>query len=410
MLHPSEPRRPLCGAAVERGGNSVGKHEKSGFGDDAIVGTSPAIMRVRDEIGRVAGRVATVLILGETGTGKELVARAIHHHSRRNQAGFLAINCAGIPDSLLESELFGHEKGAFTGAERRIGKFEQCNDGTLFLDEIGDMPLGAQAKILRVLQEGRFERIGGNTTIDVDVRIVAATNQDLHRMIEQGRFRKDLYYRLNVLNIDLPPLRERGEDVILVAEHFLKKLIDPGQHTRCIVGLTSASKDRFRRYAWPGNVRELGNVIERAITYASVDENGLLDPEVPKASYPSPFDAAVLLAPAQAMFAEATKHIADIVFNDLVRGQAPQLGLRQGAKELGSLATFVLDAIVLGFRQYLDSDQGSKDLTNYRDRYFISRLGLPERRGRSGESVFNAELRRRVEEVLASRRDEQRRC
>jgi transcriptional regulator with GAF, ATPase, and Fis domain len=384
----------------------VGTQQNITSADNAIVGTSPPMMTVRDEIARAGARVATVLILGETGTGKELVARAIHQCSHQNGARFLAINCAGIPDQLLESELFGHEKGAFTGAVHHIGKFEQCDGGTLLLDEIGDMALGAQAKILRVLQEGQFERIGGDTTINVDVRIIAATNKNLYEMVQNGHFRKDLFYRLNVLNIDLPPLRDRGDDVILLAEHFLAT-IEPRQNTSRIVGLTVAAKDWLRRYPWPGNVRELGNVIERAIAAGNVDENGLLDPACPIAPYPSSSNAAAPSSPAQTTFVETTRNLADIVFNDLLRGQAPQLGLRQGAKGLGQLAISVLDAIVLGFQQYLDSDQGAKDLTNYRDGHFISRLGLPKRRGRSGESVFNTELRRRVAEVLAVRRNEQ---
>ena len=189
---------------------------------DRLVGSGAAMQTVCKQIGRVAPQDVNVLILGESGTGKELVARAIYHHSRRNQAPFLAINCAAIPESLLESELFGHERGAFTGAERRrIGKFEQCHGGTLFLDEIGDMAPGTQAKILRLLQEGSFERVGGSEAIAADVRVIAATNQDLDALIEQGRFRKDLYYRLRGVTIHLPPLRERREDIAELAHYFL---------------------------------------------------------------------------------------------------------------------------------------------------------------------------------------------
>ena len=192
--------------------------------DDVLVGRSPAMQEVYKAIGRVAPQDVTVLILGESGTGKELVARAIYQHSRRAAGPFLAINCAAIPENLLESELFGHEKGAFTGADRqRIGKFEQCTGGTLFLDEIGDMTPLTQAKVLRVLQDRRFERVGGNETIRTDVRVIAATNRDLEQMVAAGEFRGDLYYRLGIVTITLPPLRERGEDLPLLVDHFLRR-------------------------------------------------------------------------------------------------------------------------------------------------------------------------------------------
>ena len=189
---------------------------------DRLIGSSSAMQTVCKQIGRVAPQNVNVLILGESGTGKELVARAIYHHSRRSQAPFLAMNCAAIPESLLEAELFGHERGAFTGADRRrIGKFEQCHGGTLFLDEVGDMAPHTQAKILRLIQEGRFERLGGSESISVDVRILAATNQDLDLLIGQGRFRKDLYYRLSGVTIPLPPVRDRREDIAELAHYFL---------------------------------------------------------------------------------------------------------------------------------------------------------------------------------------------
>src|SRR5579884_776570 len=191
---------------------------------DALLGRCPAMQEVYKAVGRVAPQDVTVLILGESGTGKELVARALYHYSHRAQGPFLAINCAAIPETLLESELFGHEKGAFTGADRkRIGKFEQANGGTLFLDEIGDMTPLTQTKILRVLQGQEFERVGGNEPIKADVRVLAATNRDLEKMVAEGTFRGDLYYRLNVYSIQLPPLRERGEDLPLLAEHFVRR-------------------------------------------------------------------------------------------------------------------------------------------------------------------------------------------
>jgi len=235
---------------------------------DALVGRCPAMQAVYKAIGRVASQDVTVLILGESGTGKELVARAIYQYSRRAKAPFLAINCAAIPEALLESELFGHEKGAFTGADRkRIGKFEQCNGGTLFLDEIGDMSPLTQTKILRVLQGQEFERVGGNELIRSDVRVITATNRDLEKMVGEGSFRGDLYYRLNVFTIRLPALRERGEDVPLLAEHFVRRFSKELQkevHT-----IADESLELLKQYSWPGNVREFQSVIKQALLQAT---------------------------------------------------------------------------------------------------------------------------------------------
>jgi DNA-binding NtrC family response regulator len=231
---------------------------------DRLIGCGPAIHSVFKQIGRVAPQHVNVLILGESGTGKELVARAIYHHSHRSEAPFLAINCAAIPEALLESELFGHEQGAFTGADhRRIGKFEQCDGGTLFLDEVGDMSLGTQAKILRLLQEGHFERVGGNETLSADVRIVAATNQDLESLISQGQFRKDLYYRLRGVTLHLPPLRERREDIAELAHYFLFRF--NRQLGIAVQSISEAALEVLLHYDWPGNVRELQSVIREAL-------------------------------------------------------------------------------------------------------------------------------------------------
>ncbi len=231
---------------------------------DSIIGRSPAMREVYKAIGLVASQDVTVLIRGESGTGKELVARAIYQFSSRSDGPFLAVNCAAIPEPLLESELFGHEKGAFTGADkRRIGKFEQCKDGTLFLDEIGDMPLLLQSKILRVLQEQQFERVGGNQTIQANVRVVAATHRDLEHMVELGSFRQDLLYRLNGYTIQLPPLRERGEDLVLLIDHFRRQA--NGDLGKSVQRLAPAALATLRDYHWPGNVRELQNVIRQAV-------------------------------------------------------------------------------------------------------------------------------------------------
>ncbi len=226
------------------------------------------MQEVYKAIGRVAPQDVTALILGESGTGKELVARAIYHYSHRSSGAFLAINCAAIPEPLLESELFGHERGAFTGAERkRIGKFEQCDGGTLFLDEIGDMTPLTQSKILRVLQEKQFERIGGNEVIKTDVRIIAATNLNMEEMIGRGEFRTDLYYRLNVYTLKLPPLRERGDDLRILAEHFLGRF--SRELRKQVDQISPETLAALQRYSWPGNVRELQSVLKQAILQAT---------------------------------------------------------------------------------------------------------------------------------------------
>jgi nitrogen regulation protein NR(I) len=235
---------------------------------DAIVGRCPAMREVYKSIGRVADQNVIVLITGESGTGKELVARAIYQHGSRAKSPFLAINCAAIPESLLESELFGHEKGAFTGADRRrIGKFEQCSGGTIFLDEIGDMPLTTQGKMLRLLQDQTFERVGGNETIRTDVRVIAATNRDLKTMSDEGHFRPDLYYRLNVFTIPLPPLRERGEDLPMLMQHYIRRFDrELGREIREVAPEALAL---LSAYPWPGNIRELQSVLKQALLQAS---------------------------------------------------------------------------------------------------------------------------------------------
>jgi two-component system nitrogen regulation response regulator GlnG len=237
-------------------------------GGDRIVGRSPVMQEMSKAIGRIAPQDVNVLILGESGTGKELVARALYHHSRRANRPFLAINCAAIPETLLESELFGHEQGAFTGAgRRRIGKFEQCNGGTLFLDEIGDMAPALQAKMLRVLQEQRFERLGSNETVQTQVRVLAATNHDLESLVTEGRFRKDLYYRLKVVTVRVPPLRERLDDVAELAHYFLFRFDrELGLDLR---GFAPETLALLQSYSWPGNVRELQSAIKQAMLNAS---------------------------------------------------------------------------------------------------------------------------------------------
>jgi Nif-specific regulatory protein len=232
--------------------------------ESELVGNSPPMKEVENQIGRVAGTNATVLIRGESGSGKELVARAIHYSSHRKEGPFVCLNCAALTETLLESELFGHEKGAFTGAtEKKVGKFEAADHGTIFLDEIGEMNPGTQAKLLRVLEGHPFERVGGHTPIRVDVRVVSATNQPLEKAMQTGAFRRDLFFRLQVVEIRLPPLRERLSDVPLLAEHFLKRFVR--ETGRKIRGFTPAALRKMDTYHWPGNVRELRNVVERAV-------------------------------------------------------------------------------------------------------------------------------------------------
>jgi Nif-specific regulatory protein len=234
---------------------------------DRIIGSSAALQKVLDIVRKVAKSNTTVLIRGETGTGKELIAGAIHHNSQRSSRNFVKVNCAALQENLLESELFGHEKGAFTGADKqRIGRFEQADGGTLFLDEIGDMSASTQAKILRVLQEHEFERLGGTRTLSVDVRLIAATNRDLPAMVQNGQFREDLYYRLNVVSIEMPPLRERKDDIVPLANAFIRRFA--AELKKKIEGLETDAQKLLMRYNWPGNIRELENAIERAMLLA----------------------------------------------------------------------------------------------------------------------------------------------
>src|SRR5947199_2795480 len=231
---------------------------------DRIVGASGALQQVLSIVKKVARSNSTILIRGETGTGKELIAGAIHHNSLRANRAFVKVNCAALQENLLESELFGHEKGAFTSADKqRIGRFEQADGGTLFLDEVGDMSPSTQAKILRVLQEHEFERLGGTRTLRVDVRIIAATNRNLSQMVQEGKFREDLFYSLNVVSVDMPPLRERKDDIVPLATTFIRKFA--GELKKKIEGLDADAQKLLVRYNWPGNIRELENAIERAM-------------------------------------------------------------------------------------------------------------------------------------------------
>jgi two-component system, NtrC family, response regulator HydG len=251
-------------------------------GLEGLLGASAAMQRVYQMVRQVAAARATVLITGESGTGKGEVARALHSLSPRASKPFVSLHCAALAESLLESELFGHEKGSFTGADKkRIGRFEQADGGTLFLDEIGEIPAATQIKLLRVLQERTFERVGGNETVKVDVRVVAATNKNLAEEVREGRFREDLYYRLNVVHVEMPPLRQRGNDVVLLAEHFLRRFAR--ENNRRIESFSDAARAKLVAHRWPGNVRELENAIERAVVFT---EGEVVEAEA------LPFDAA----------------------------------------------------------------------------------------------------------------------
>jgi len=273
-------RRALAQTALVAQVRAITDEEGPSLKEDELVGNSPEMLQVFKTIGKVAATREPVLILGESGTGKELVANAIHRNSDRTDKPFIKVNCAALSPTLLESEFFGHERGAFTSAvARRTGRFEQANGGTLFLDEVGDLELDLQAKLLRALQTGQFERVGGNQTIHADVRILAATNRNLHTMIAERRFREDLFYRLNVMTIELPPLRARREDVQLVADHIIRQLARKYRWPQLTI-----SPDAMRclvQHSWPGNVRELQNVLARA---AIVARGRLIQPEVLKVS------------------------------------------------------------------------------------------------------------------------------
>jgi DNA-binding NtrC family response regulator len=277
--------RAIEGAKLRREASELRGRLKERYSFANIVGASQEMQRVFKSVAQIAPSRATVLLTGESGTGKELVAAAVHQHSPRAAGPFVKLHCAALADSLLESELFGHERGAYTGADRkREGRFEQANGGTLFLDEIGEISLGTQVKLLRVLQEREFERVGGSQTVRVDVRVIAATNRDLKEMVAAGTFREDLFYRLNVINLTLPSLRHRPSDVPALAMHFLKRYAE--ENAKTVTAITPDALSQLTSYPWPGNVRELENVVERAVVLAEGDTIGLqhLPPELTAAS------------------------------------------------------------------------------------------------------------------------------
>ena len=307
--------------------------------DLGIIGRSAPMQEVFKTIGQLAGTNATALITGESGTGKELVARAIYHHSDRSEQPFVAVNCAAIPENLLESELFGHEKGAFTGAStQRIGKFEQCDGGSIFLDEIGDMTLPTQTKILRVLQDGIFERVGGNESVQVDVRLITATNKPLDEAVEQKDFREDLFYRLNVVRVALPPLRDRSEDIPLLVDYFLQRFAENEPPA-----VQPEAMTLLKNHNWPGNVRELENAIRRALvmTKTGAIQPDTLPPEITQPDTPVEESSDDLSSLAQKLFkwarANPDLHVIPTVERELIINALRETGGNQvqTAKLLG---------------------------------------------------------------------------
>lgn len=269
-------KRALAARDLEAENRALKQQLDTRYGLESIIGQSPEMQEVLETVKQVAPSRATVLLLGESGTGKELVAHALHQLSPRHKGPFVAVHCAALTPTLLESELFGHEKGAFTGAtERRRGRFELADGGTLFLDEVGEIDAAIQVKILRVLEERRFERVGGTEPIDVDVRLIAATNRDLKKLVEEGKFREDLFFRLDVVSIRLPPLRERTGDLPLLVHHFIKLFAK--ENGKAIDGITPDALAALQAYSWPGNVRELRNVIERMVVLSRGDRLTLRD-------------------------------------------------------------------------------------------------------------------------------------
>ena len=313
---------------------------ENGHAEGGPIGASPAFKRALQQVAQVGPTVATVLITGETGTGKELIARRLHAVSARCQRPLVVVNCAALPASLVESELFGHERGAFTGAlQRKLGRFELADGGTIFLDEVGELPLDMQGKLLRVLQEQEFDRVGGAAPVKVDVRVIAATNRPLERLVEEGRFRADLFYRLNVYLLALPPLRERREDIWLLADHFVRQF--RARFTKPVRSIDEASMERLLGYDWPGNVRELEHAIERAVLEAEgtvlhveMPANGPIGRAETTGPMPLPVPAAV---PLVSLDERARQYIQEVL-----RHTGGQIGGKGGAAEILGLPSSTL--------------------------------------------------------------------
>jgi len=357
--------------------------------DKPFVGRSPEILEVFKAIGRVAAQDVPVLIRGESGTGKELVAQALYQHSHRKNQPFMAINCAALPDTLLESELFGHEKGAFTGADRRrIGKFEQCHGGTIFLDEVGDMAPIVQGKVLRLLQDQRFERVGGNETISTDVRIITATNRPLEEMVETKMFRSDLLYRLNGMTIVLPPLRNRREDIPLLLRHFLARS-QQSLNKLQIEGMSPECLDLLMNYSWPGNVREMQSIVQQAVLNAI---GPIIIPEfLPRdVTRSSPIHQELILVPTEKLAATAEKQELLVDLEDLSIADLDTFIEEQ----LNSNATELYTAVIERVERHLFSRVLRK--TNGNKSHAAEILGVNRGKIRDRIAAFNILMERKV--------------
>ena len=355
--------------------------------------------RLRQEILKMAPNTATVLILGECGTGKELVARALHEHSPRRTNKFVAVNCGALNENMLDDEMFGHEKNAFTGADKdRMGRFEYAKGGTLFLDEVGDMTPSLQVKLLRVLENQEVTRIGGNEPISVDVRVIAATNRPLEVMVREEKFRQDLYYRLCVLDLCVPALRERGMDVMLLADHYLSK--HAKSEEKVPARFTAEAEHYLKQHSWPGNVRELISKIRRAVALATLQPGGI---EV------GPDDLRLLAATVGGdnqydnQTAQAIT-LADVTRDMLINENPPMSGLRHGDDGFGNVATRIKKELVDGFAAYLRTEKGTEQLSKYPDKYFITLFGLGSRKNLKHRLM--ADLYNHLAEVLNERRQE----
>jgi transcriptional regulator with GAF, ATPase, and Fis domain len=367
--------------------------------DSGLVGSSVAIKQIVTSIGQLAASDSTVMIVGETGTGKELIARAIHRKSRRNRAPFVAVNCGALPETLLESELFGHEKGAFTGAgSQRIGRFEQANRGIVFLDEIHTLSPATQVKLLRVLQEHVIERVGSSEPqpVSLDIRVLAATNQNLLEAVRTKQFREDLFYRLAVCIIEAPPLRKHTEDIPEMARLFLKQVAD--RDGKQMGEITAGAIALLSRQTWPGNVRQMKNLIDRAandvvLSGATVDERTI------QCALEKESVFANLGQTTMDISTESADVIASLVFDDLSNERIPLEGIKNRSQAIGAVADCLIKGFETGFKQFLETDRGQKLLRNLNSSDVLSRVGLSSRRGGSN-ALFICQLRDRLTAII----------
>jgi len=365
-----------------------------------LVGSSEAVKQVVREIENAAAGVGTVLIVGETGTGKELIAKAIHHKSSRKSAPFVAVHCGALSETLLESELFGHEKGAFTGAvSQRIGRFEQAKNGTVFLDEVHTLSAATQVKLLRVLQDHVIERVGSSTPqpITLNIRVLAATNENLQEAVRIKQFRQDLFYRLAVGIIEAPPLRKHAEDIPELARLFVKQVAD--RDGKSINGLTDDAIAFLARQVWPGNVRQMQNLIERAMSDV-VSDGVSIDEQTIERAFKKESVVFTNLGQASVDIAtESADVIASLVFDDLSNERIPLDGIKNRSQAIGAVAECLIKGFETGFKQFLETDRGQKFLRNLNSSDVLSRVGLSSRRGGSN-ALFICQLRDRLTAII----------